>query len=628
MPNAPKVDYNIVNLSYTVAQQVLGISCVEGITVRGPFARPDLLIGNWAQFINLYGGYLPSSDFPLQCKRAFDRGAQLRVNRVGHYSTITNSSTLDATKSSIQLISRINFSAALITSNKYNVTINGVPMAEVTFATDSNTTMAAIVNALKAVGLSAYIKDAWSDVGAGTTDIRNIYITPKTGVTLAITASAVTLGASQATTTISVINQFDSGAYTAVIGGTNNALFKVAPKYQGSDYNNLSIIFSDALNGNADYFNMSIVHALEPSLNESYSNLIIPGNPTIAESHYLDTVMLASQLVDFTYLDLSGSTGQQVPKDFTYDFTGGSNGTSPVALDYVGDSAGKNGFNSFDVVDDTLQFAAPEMSDNVVHVGGGAYAEGRQDMIYIAHLSNAITTATGYCAARQATNINSYFTMFTGGGLSVTDPVTGLPKDISEVGDVLGIMAVNDNVEGPWAQPAGLNRAIIPNVLKVVNNFGSSGLYNNMNQMVNQQINMVVNANNAVYLNSANTGTFTSSKLSFVATVRYLCWLKKTLSPTLVRYLQEPGQIPIFKALFKEVEPFFDNQVTIGALLGYDWQGDQDAKDLQHLSINNNNDLDQGKYKVRLYLSKASPLQEITVDLTVVGSNVQLTPVA
>lgn len=624
MPDAPKVKFNIVNLSFTVAQQVLGISCVEGITLRGPFAKPSLLIGNWTQFVRTYGGYIPTSDFPLLCKRAFDMGSQLRINRVGHYTTITNKTTLDASKAVVAKITRINFSAALVTSNVYNLTINGTAISAVTFATDSNTTMAAIVTAIKAV--TAYVYTAWADTGATSSDIRNIYIIPKDGITLSLTGSAVTLGASQATTTISVINEFSS--VVKVIGATNNELFTPVLKYEGADYNNLSLVFSAASNGNSAYFNMAIVHAIEPDLNESYANLTIPGNPTAANSHYLDTVKQASQLLDFTYSDLSGTSGQQVPKFYTYEFTGGSDGTAPVAADYVGDAAGQNGFNSFDTIDDALQFAAPELSDNTVHVGGGAYAENRQDMIYIAHLSNASTTADAYCTARQATNINSYFTMFVGGGLIITDPVTGLEKNISEAGDVIGIMAVNDNMEGPWAQPAGLNRGVISNILGVVNNFGSSGLYNSMNQMVNQQINMVVSANNAVYLNSANTAIASSSKLSFVATVRYLCWLKKTLSPTLVRYLQEPGDIPIFKALFKEVEPFFDNQVDIGALVDYSWQGDQDAKDLQNLVINNTNDLDQGKYKVRLYLDKASPLQEITVDLTVVGSNVVLTPAA
>lgn len=621
MPNAPKVSFNIVNLSFTVAQQVLGISCVEGITLRGPFARPDLLIGSWPQFVSLYGGYIPNSDFPLLCKRAFDMGAQLRVNRQGHYATITNASTLDAVKADVTDITRIAFSAALITSNVYNLTINGTAISAITFATDNNTTMNAIVVAIKAV--TAYVKDAWVDTSAAGSGNRNIYIVPKSGVTLALTLSAVTLGASQATTTISIINDF-TGVPAVVGNAANNGFFTPKPKYHGVDYNNISIVISAASNGNANYFNMSIVHAIEPSLNETYTNLFITGNPTAANSTYLNDVKLASQLLDFDYRDLSATTGQQVPNYWTYYLGGGSDGTAPVAADYVGDAGGQNGFNSFDVVDDAIQFAAPELSDNTVHIGGAAYAEGRKDMLYIAHLSNASTTSASYNTARQTTNVNSYFTMFVGGGLLISDPVTGLDKQISEVGDVLGIMAVNDDLVGPWGQPAGITRGAIKNVLGVVNNFGTSGKYNSLNSMSNQQVNMVVNSSNQVYLNSANTAIQSSSKLSFVGTVRFLIWLQKTLAPTLKRYLQEPGDIATFKALYLEVKPFFDDLVVKRALNQYSWQGDQDVKNLQSLIINNTNDLGQGKYRVRLYLDMPVPLQEITVDLVVTASNVTL----
>lgn len=610
MPNAPKVSFNIVNLSFNVAQQVLGISCVEGITLRGPFARPDLLIGNWAQFVSMYGGYISTSDFPLLCKRAFDMGSQLRVNRVGHYSTITDASTLDAVKSTVINPKQLTFSGALVSLNVYNLTINGTAIAPVTYATSSDATMALIVTAIKAV--TAYVQDAFL---VGSSNYRKIVILPK-GAALTLTGSLVTLGASQATTTTQTADE--------VINSNFDEIFGMAPKYHGADYNNLVVTISDASNGDADYFNMLVSHSDDSNLTESYVNLTIPGNPTVAQSSYLNDVKLSTQLMNFTYKDLSSLTAPIRPKNGSYYFESGSDGTSPVALDYVGDAAGQNGFNSFDVVDDAIQFAAPELSDNTVHVGGGAYAANRKDMIYIAHLSNALTTASAYNSARQSTNIDSYFTMITAGGLLVTDPITGLEKEISEVGDVLGIMAVNDSVKGPWGQPAGITRGSISNVLGVVRNFGTGGLYNSLNSMVNQQINFVVNSSGQVYLNSANTAVKASSKLSFVGSVRFLIWLQKTLAPTLKRYLQEPGDIPTFKALHMEVKPFFDDLITKGALLQYSWQGDQDAKNLQNLTVNNTNDLGQGKYRVRLYLDMAAPLQEITVDLVVTASNVTL----
>lgn len=614
--NAPRINFNITDLSASVAAQLTGVSCLEGITLRGPFANAgNLLIGNWTQFVRLYGGYIPNSDFPLLCKRAFDMGSQLRINRVGHYTTITNASTLDAVRASMLLNSKITFSAALITANVYNLTINGTGIGAVTYATSSDATMTAIAASIKLV--VAFVADAFV-TPATTGNVRVITIIPKSGVTLTLTSSAVTGGSSQATTAITTL--------TAISDINDNAIFTASPKYQGADYNNLSIIITTASNGNSNYFNLSIIHSVEPALNESYQNLTIPGNPTQAQSHYLDGVMQASQLMNFVYSDLSGTSGQINPQLETYYFHLGSDGSAPQPVDYVGDPAGQNGFHSFDSVSDSFQFGAPELSDSVTHTGGDAYASARGDMVYFAHLSNNNTTDAAYITDRTATNIASYYTAFYAGGLSITDPVTGLPKNISELGDVFGVMAVNDAI-GPWKQPAGVNRAVLSNVLGVVNNFGTAALYNNINNLANRQINMVVNSDNLIYINSGYTATLTNSKLAFLSTIRFLIWVMKSLSPTLKSYLQEPGDIPTFKALFREVEPFFLNLQDIGALAnpgGFLWQGDQDAKDLNSLVINNPTDLDQGIYKVNLFLKTLSPLQEITVNLIVTASGVSL----
>lgn len=615
--NAPKVKFNIIDSSFSVASQLTGISCVEGITLRGPFAnKNNLLMSSWAQFTNLYGGYIPNSDFPLLCKRAFDLGAQLRINRVGHYTTITNASTLDAVKATMVSAFVITFSGALVISNVYNLTINGTGISPVTFATDSDTTMAAIATAIKA---STFVQDAYI-VPATATNVRKIIVQPKSNVSLVLTSSVVTSGASQATTTTT--------AQTAIADVNGNLICTATPKYEGADYNNLSIAISPASNGSTAYFNLSIQHAIEPLLNESYSNLTIMGNPSIANSHYLDSVITATQLMDFAYLDLSATTGQINPKAETYFYNSGTDGSTPVQVDYVGDPAGKNGFHAFDSVNDAFQIGAPEMSDTVIHTGGSAYTQARQDMVYFAHLSNNNTTDAAYISDRSVTNINSYFTAFYGGGLQVTDPTTGLVKNISELGDVFGIMAQNDaEPNGPWKQPAGVNRAVLSNVLGVVNNFGSNALYAQINNMANRQINMVVNSDNLIYINSGFTGTITDSKLSFLSTVRFLIWIKQSLSPTLKRYQQEPADIPTFKALFTEVEPFFLNLQTIGALAqgdGWAWQGDQDAKDLDSLTINKPADLDNGIYKIKLFLKTLTPIQDIEVNLIVTASGVSL----
>ena len=99
------------------------------------------------------------------------------------------------------------FDAALITDNSYSIDVDASTVGPIVFATDSNTTMAAIAAAIEAeagVG-SATVEDA----GDGDDDNRRIVIRgADIEVAPALTASAVTLGVTQASTTIAIAQQY------------------------------------------------------------------------------------------------------------------------------------------------------------------------------------------------------------------------------------------------------------------------------------------------------------------------------------------------------------------------------------------------------------------------------------
>ena len=117
-------------------------------------------------------------------------------------------------------VATVTYSADFVASNKVNLTINGVAMAEVTFATDHATTAAAVLAAIQAV----------STVYSATKDGAGRVFTIRTKGTVATITGAVTAGGSQATTTvesttasatnmvfkgISVHRHNESGAYAA-----------------------------------------------------------------------------------------------------------------------------------------------------------------------------------------------------------------------------------------------------------------------------------------------------------------------------------------------------------------------------------------------------------------------------
>lgn len=94
-----------------------------------------------------------------------------------------------------QTFKLLTFSAALVTSNVVNASINGNAMSPVTFASDNDTTVAAVATALAAltgVGAAAVIN-------AGSADRQIMLISLANNTRLDLTSSAVTAGATQAT---------------------------------------------------------------------------------------------------------------------------------------------------------------------------------------------------------------------------------------------------------------------------------------------------------------------------------------------------------------------------------------------------------------------------------------------
>ena len=101
----PRVIMREIDLSQYVDTLVKGISCVAGITEKGPIGKPQL-VSSEAQFERIFGGNLKYSDFPLIAKRALSYGATLWVSRVAHYTDVTRANTLTARSATVTLRDR------------------------------------------------------------------------------------------------------------------------------------------------------------------------------------------------------------------------------------------------------------------------------------------------------------------------------------------------------------------------------------------------------------------------------------------------------------------------------------------------------------------------------------------
>jgi hypothetical protein len=103
MPNAPRINILEVDQSFSVESLIKGVAAVMLKTQRGKYGVNTQLFSSWEQFKKEYGGEAVGYDGVTQAKRAIERGAVLRVYKVGHYTTISNPATLDAVKATIDI---------------------------------------------------------------------------------------------------------------------------------------------------------------------------------------------------------------------------------------------------------------------------------------------------------------------------------------------------------------------------------------------------------------------------------------------------------------------------------------------------------------------------------------------
>lgn len=616
--DAPNSHIDEIDQSFSISGFRGGIIGVMGQFKRGPVNNPkELIFTTWNQFIKIMGAFIDSqSDAPHLVKRIFDKGGQVRVNRIGHYSTIADATTLTAKPAAVPYKHVMTLSAALVASNVFNATINGVGITPVTFATSSDATLSAIAVALAA---HADITSASVVTVTGTTadDRSIIFYSDKNAVELVLTGFAITLGVSQATVTVTSIGALVDTA-------SNVGLFGIQSKYEGVDYNNLTLVISDATNGDSGSFDVAITHALEPVLNESYKNIKIPGRPTAAESVYLKDLKNGSSLVDLTYADLSGVAGSSTlrPVNGSYPLVGGTDGGSIVVTDYSGSSTGLTGVYAFNEVDDIMDIAVLDNFDNTLPALINTYASNRQDLFNWSHIDNSFRTAAQIIAERATMAVDDSYTAFTAGGIKVIHPTTGAVKELAELGDILGLVANTDNFFGPWYAAGGLRRGVVKDAVGVVNNFGSTGQTADLNLLSNRQVNCMIQRHAQVVFWNNVTALLSESHLNQISIRRFLIWLKKSLKPTLEKALLQPNDPITWKALYFEVKPFLDRLKSQRALYDYAWQGDQFAKDLSSLQINDRTDVGRGKYKARLLLNIIPGILEIGVDLVITRTDV------
>lgn len=413
-----------------------------------------------------------------------------------------------------------------------------------------------------------------------------------------------------------------------------NELFSFEPKNAGVNYNNLQIVVSPASNGLATHFNVTIEILGDSTTRENYANLSIPippaGSTVDPTKGYLSVIEKNSRLVKPLYTDFVTPAlvvitpgGFVIPEPATATFSGGSDGGALVSTDLIGSSLSAIGLYAFDEYEEALQiFYLLDPVADAVHIAADAYVSNREDMQYWLYLPKDVITKDAMIIQRTSLGINSKYTNIFASYIKVPDPETTIIVEQHALADIAGLAANSDKNFGTHYSFSGNKRGVLRNVLGVVLNFGTNGRKTELNELANRQINVIINRDSQIKLWNSYTSLIGSSQEQFIGVVRGTITIKKALRPLLEDYLEEPNDMKAWKLMYYQVKPFLDSLVEKRALFSYRWEGDQDAASLADLVINDANDVQQGKYKVRLFLSFIVSMVEIEVTLVLTSGNI------
>lgn len=217
---------------------------------------------------------------------------------------------------------------------------------------------------------------------------------------------------------------------------------------------------------------------------------------------------------------------------------------------------------------------------------------------------------------------NSKYVAYFGGGLKYYNE-NGNLQDSDVVGTVVGLGDASASQYGPWKSFAGMNRGVIYDAVgPVCPNYGSPSRYADLNELAQSYVNMMVikdtpDAGKQTMLWHLFTSQVKQDSERFLSIVRLNLYLKKSLRPIFQKYLEEPNIWNTWNKIWLEIKPILDNLVDEDAMSEYTYMGDQDASSYDQLSVNNEADVRQGKYKVILKYKDIVPMQEVTINIVI-----------
>lgn len=407
-----------------IASASTSIASFIGIAERGPINDP-VLIGSFEEYVQIYGGFYLGSPLPGAVKAFFDNGGKSTyINRVGHYTTITNPATLDAVQSQLQLSGDGPANTALMKASSHGS--HGDALSLTTRRID---TLIATTGAIAAAPITEQVLS----------DIRRIYVGAQVRIEDSVTpANKIRFVVLRIDTGQKKV-YFASATATGAIAIGNVMLeeWDLTILRDGSFHEKISRLTQSTLAGEL-YF----------------KDRVNNGDPKRQVVVFTDNALAATPSVDPRPVDITSSP-----------LTGGSNGTTPNDADHVGDPASKTGLNAFDSIDDVNIMSIPGRCTSTVHQAIIAYCERRQLLFGVLAVNQGQTPQQAKTYVQVTANLFSEYAAIYYPWVKISDPVTGLLVNHTPEGHAIGVYSRTDATRGVQKAPAGTPDGRLVNVL-------------------------------------------------------------------------------------------------------------------------------------------------------------------
>lgn len=571
MPTSPHVDFKFKNNNVLQTTPMLGVSCVLARTTKGPYDDPSEIISTFSQFQRIYGSEIVPDGSVSNIEKALTGGSKLRVIRVlgkgatqGTVAATAASKTKAAAKSEEEGI---------------------VPAS----ATPNPATPAALITITSS------------------------------GVTYSL--GLVTKGYGDP---IGNTDSFQVGFYKQA-----NTLYYKIYSGNGQVLEQGPVITYKTADGNNDT-SVDYLALRAFAKNSEYIKPVV-----VAGSSFENLIKWLTDSVDGTKNAVTLTVGGAAPTEDEKKFTGtiGSAGSTPTAYEWMASLDSVKDYTDFYqlFISHISQHLTVDADVLKVYKAAADMAKELMEWVLYIEVPKHLTQGTqardykaqvAWVQTCLGTVGNSKYIAYFGGGLKYYNE-NGNLQDSDVVGTIAGLGDASATQYGPWKSFAGMNRGVIGDAVgPVCPNYGSPSRYSELNTLAQNYINEMVikdtpDAGKQTILWHCFSSQVKQDSERFLSIVRLNLYLKKFLRPVLNKYIEEPNVWSTWKRIWLEVKPTLDSLVDEDAMTEYTWMGDQDATSWDDLSVNNEADARQGKYRAILKYKNVVPMQEVTMEIVI-----------